>query len=129
MEFVQRYFTVLVDLVNDMSFYLVFGFLLSGVLHILLPKDFARKHLGGNSILSSIKASLIGVPLPLCSCGVIPTALSFYKTGASKGSTLSFLISTPQTGVDSIMITGALIGWPFALFRAIIAFVTGVPST
>jgi len=69
---------------------------------------------------------LLGVPLPLCSCGVIPTGISFYKNGASKGATNSFLISTPQTGVDSIFATYAMLGWPFAIIRPIVAFTTGV---
>jgi hypothetical protein len=126
LEYLFRFLSALVDVVNDMSFYLLFGFLLAGVLHILIPRSFAQKHLGGSSLWSSFKASAIGVPLPLCSCGVIPTGISFFKSGASKASTVSFLISTPQTGVDSMLITGAMIGWPFAVFRAFIAFITGV---
>ncbi len=125
-DFLNIFSLAFIDILNDMSFYLLVGFLLAGILHVLMPKSFAQKHLGGSSLLSSIKAAAIGVPLPLCSCGVIPTGLSFFKSGASKVSTVSFLISTPQTGVDSILLTGAMIGWPFALFRAFIAFITGV---
>ena len=73
-----------------------------------------------------IKASFIGVPLPLCSCGVIPTAISRYKQGASKGATTSFLISTPQTGVDSILVTYSFMGPLFAVYRATAAFVSGI---
>jgi len=69
---------------------------------------------------------MIGVPLPLCSCGVIPTGVSMYKNGASKGAAISFLISTPQTGVDSIMVTYSLLGLPFAILRPIIALFTGI---
>ncbi|MCP4646395.1 MAG: hypothetical protein GY852_01500, partial [bacterium] len=77
---------------------------------------------------SSVKASLIGVPLPLCSCGVLPAALGLRKDGASKGAAVSFLASTPQTGVDSIAATWALLGWPIALAKVIAAFVAGVLS-
>ncbi len=82
--------------------------------------------MGQNNFRSILNASLLGVPLPLCSCGVIPTGISFYKHGASKASTVSFLISTPQTGVDSIFVTYSLLGLPFAIIRPIVAFVTGL---
>ena len=82
--------------------------------------------MGQNTFKSVFNAALLGVPLPLCSCGVIPTGISFYKHGASKASTVSFLISTPQTGVDSIFVTYSLLGLPFAIIRPIVAFVTGL---
>ena len=86
-------------LLNKMSVYLVFGFFFAGVLHIFLKEGTIAKHLGRNNTGSVIKASLFGIPLPLCSCGVVPAALSLRKEGASKGSILAFLISTPTTGV------------------------------
>ena len=73
-----------------------------------------------------MNASLLGVPMPLCSCGVLPTGISFYKNGASRGSTISFLISTPQTGVDSVLATYSLLGLPLAIIRPVVALVTGV---
>lgn len=76
--------------------------------------------------MGSFKAALVGVPMPICSCGVIPLAASLRKHGASRGATASFLASTPQTGIDSLMITYALLGWVFAVFRAIVAFASGV---
>jgi uncharacterized membrane protein YraQ (UPF0718 family)/copper chaperone CopZ len=82
--------------------------------------------MGQNTFKSVFNAALLGVPLPLCSCGVIPTGISFFKHGASKASTVSFLISTPQTGVDSIFVTYSLLGLPFAIIRPIVAFVTGL---
>ena len=82
--------------------------------------------MGGKNLKSVVYASLLGIPLPLCSCGVIPTGISFYKEGASKGSTVSFLISTPQTGVDSILATYSLLGLPFAVLRPIVAFFSGI---
>lgn len=109
-----------------MSPYLLFGFLLAGILHVYFPRHKVIRYLGKNNLKSVILASLIGVPLPLCSCGVIPTGVGFYKSGASKGSTVSFLISTPQTGVDSIFVTYSMLGLPFAILRPIIAFVTGI---
>ena len=84
------------------------------------------RHLGKNNWKSVIKSSLFGIPLPLCSCGVIPVAASLKKKGASNGASLSFLISTPQIGTDSFMITYSLIGWIFALFRIGAAFITAV---
>ena len=76
-------------------------------------------------MLASVKAALLGVPLPLCSCGVVPTALSLRESGATKGATVSFLISTPQTGVDSIAATWSMLGPVFAIYRPIVAFISG----
>ena len=109
-----------------MAPYLLFGFLMAGALSVLISQDYVRRHLGGGGLLQSLKAALLGVPLPICSCGVIPLAASLRKHGASRGATASFLASTPQTGVDSLMITYALLGWVYATFRAVVAFVSGV---
>lgn len=110
----------------EMSPYLLFGFLFAGILHLYLQKEKVGKMLNGNNLRSVTNATLLGIPLPLCSCGVIPAGLSFHKNGASKGSTVSFLISTPQTGVDSILVTYSLLGLPFALIRPIVAMATGI---
>ncbi|MCD4817590.1 MAG: SO_0444 family Cu/Zn efflux transporter [Candidatus Cloacimonetes bacterium] len=106
--------------------YLFIGLLFAGVLSIIFKRDFIAKHLGKNDIFSVLKAAILGVPLPLCSCGVIPTALYLRNQKASKGATLSFLISTPQTGVDSIIATYGMMGPVFAIFRPIAAFITGI---
>ena len=106
--------------------YLFLGLAFAGLLHVVFKKDFVAKHLGKSDFFSVIKAAILGVPLPLCSCGVIPTALFLRKKKASKGATLSFLISTPQTGVDSIIATYGMIGPIFAIFRPLAAFVTGI---
>lgn len=110
----------------DIAPYLFIGLLFAGLLHIVFKKDFVAKHLGKGNFLAVVKASVLGVPLPLCSCGVIPTALYLRRQKASKGSTLSFLISTPQTGVDSIIATYGMMGPVFAIFRPLAAFVTGL---
>jgi uncharacterized protein len=106
--------------------YLFIGLIFAGLLHVVFKKDFVAKHLGKNNLLSTIKAAVLGVPLPLCSCGVIPTAMFLRKKKASKGAVLSFLISTPQTGVDSIIATYGMMGPIFAIFRPLAAFVTGI---
>ncbi len=102
-------------LVNEMSPYLLLGFAFAGLLHSFVPASLYRRYLGKNSFSSVIWAALLGVPLPLCSCCVIPTAMSLRKEGASKGATTSFLIATPQTGVDSILATASLLGVSFAI--------------
>ena len=112
--------------VVDMSPYLLFGFFVAGVLSVLVSQNLVERHLGGRGIWPVLKASLFGVPLPLCSCSVIPVSMSLHKHGASKGSTIAFLLSTPQTGVDSIFVTLSLLGPVFAIFRPIAAFVTGL---
>ncbi len=113
---------------NDMSIYLLFGFLIAGLLHIVFPDSFIYKHLGKSTVASVLKSTMAGIPLPLCSCGVIPVAASIRKRGASKGATLSFLIATPQIGTDSFLITYSLIGWVFAVFRIAAAFITALFS-
>ena len=113
-------------LLNTMSPYILFGFLFAVILHIFIQKETIAKHLGKSSLTSVIEASLLGIPLPLCSCSVIPTALSLRKEGASKGAILSFLISTPTTGIDSIFATYSLLGGIFTLYRIIASFCAGV---
>lgn len=113
-------------LTAEMAPFLLLGFLFAGLLHVGISQNFIKKYLGKNTLSSIFKAALFGVPLPLCSCGVIPTGISLYKNGAAKGPTVSFLISTPQTGVDSIMLTWSMLGLPFAIIRPVVALVTGV---
>ena len=126
MEFVSLFFNALVDLSNAMAPYILFGLLFAGVLHELVPDTLVTKHLGNESISSVIKATLFGIPLPVCSCGVIPLATSIKKSGASKGATLSFLISTPITGVDSILATYGMFGWIFTIYRVISSMVVAM---
>ena len=112
----------ILNLINEMSPYLLLGFFLAGVMHAFVPKMVYNRYLGGKGFRSVFYGALFGVPLPLCSCGVIPTAMSLRKAGASKGATTSFLIATPETGVDSIIATYSLLGLPFAILRPIAAF-------
>lgn len=116
----------ILNIINGMSPYLLLGFLLAGLMHAFVPGKFYTKYLSKRSFRSVINAALLGIPLPLCSCGVIPTAMSLKKEGASKGAVVSFLVATPQTGVDSIMATYSLMGLPFAIIRPIAALVTAV---
>ncbi|MCW3805449.1 SO_0444 family Cu/Zn efflux transporter [Plebeiibacterium marinum] len=126
MEFVKQFLIELLTLVNAMSPYLLLGFFFAGVLKVWFPQKWIDRYMGKNNLMSVVNTALLGIPLPLCSCGVIPTGISFYKNGASKGSSVSFLISTPQTGVDSVLVTYSLLGLPFALVRVFVALVTGV---
>lgn len=113
-------------IVNEMSPYLLLGFFFAGVMHAFIPGAVYSRYLAGNNFRSALYATLFGIPLPLCSCGVIPTAMSLRKEGASKGATVSFLIATPETGVDSIAATYSLMGLPFAIVRPITALITSV---
>jgi len=123
--YIKQFFIDFIQILNEMSPYLLLGFLFAGILKVAIPQKFIDKYMGQQNSRSVLNASLLGIPMPLCSCGVIPTGISFFKSGASKGSSVSFLISTPQTGVDSILVTYSLLGLPFAIIRPIIALVTG----
>lgn len=118
----------LLGIVNEMSPYLLIGFLFAGVLHVLVPRNFYRKYLGKENFKSVFMAALFGIPLPLCSCGVIPTAMSLRREGVSKGATISFLTATPQTGIDSILATYAVFGLSFSIMRPLAALVTALFS-
>lgn len=116
----------LLDVYIDMAPYMVMGLLFVGLLHTFVPKERLLQLLGRNSAGSVVKAAMIGVPLPLCSCGVVPTAIELKKSGASDGAVLSFLTSTPQTGIDSIIATWGMMGPFMAVYRAVAAFLSGI---
>ncbi len=120
----QHLFYTFVQMLNEMSPYLLLGFLVAGLLYAFVPASFYGRHLSHPGALAVVKAALIGVPLPLCSCGVLPTAVSLRRNGASKAATTSFLIATPQTGVDSIAATYSLLGPAFAVLRPVAALLT-----
>lgn len=123
----------LVDFIREMigifqasAPFLMFGFLLAGFLRVLIPQSWLQRHLGEASFRSVLIASLTGVPLPLCSCSVLPAAAAMRKGGASKGATISFAISTPETGVDSISLTYALMDPIITIARPVVAFFTAL---
>ncbi len=115
------------DLLADMAPYVLLGFLAAGLLSVWLPKGLVERHLGGRRRFGPVlKAALVGIPIPLCCCGVIPLAASLRRQGAARGPTTAFLISTPQTGVDSILVTYSLLGPVFAILRPLGALLSGI---
>ena len=126
MEILNGLLREFLNFYQEISIYLLLGMLVAAFLYVLFPPELVRKHLGKSSFGSVIKSTLLGIPIPLCSCGVIPVAAAMRKNGASKGAAISFMISTPQVGADSFLLTYSLLGWIFALFRVIAAFFTGL---
>ncbi|MBQ2011293.1 MAG: SO_0444 family Cu/Zn efflux transporter [Bacteroidaceae bacterium] len=126
MDLISSILTDIWHICNSMSPYILLGFLLAGLLHEFVPADFFIRNLSGKNFRSVLLSALFGIPLPLCSCGVIPTAMGLRREGISKGATVSFLIATPQTGVDSIIATYSLMGLPFALLRPFVALSTAL---
>jgi uncharacterized protein len=126
MDFAQQFVWNLWVTVTQMAPYLLFGFLLAGILSVWISPKFVERHLGGRGLLPVLKASAFGVPLPLCSCGVIPVSMSLRQHGASKGATVAFLLSTPQTGLDNILVAYSLLGPVFALACPVVTFATGL---
>lgn len=120
------FFTELWQILTALSVWLFFGAIIAGLLKLWLPENFIFTHMGKPSFGSIVKTTLLGIPMPLCSCGVLPTTIALKKGGANNGAAVSFLISTPQTGVDSIMVTASFLGWPLALFKVLAALVTGL---
>jgi uncharacterized membrane protein YraQ (UPF0718 family) len=116
------------NILLDSAVYLLFGFFVAGLIHAYFPRDKIARFFGGRNLRSVVNAGLLGVPLPLCSCSVVPTAISLRKSGASRGSTMAFLISTPETGIDSIGISFALLDPLMTIFRPIAALITAVTA-
>lgn len=123
---VQNLFLDIWRMTTEMAPYLLLGFLLAGLMHEYIPRKVYANYLGQSNFRSVLLAALFGVPLPLCSCGVLPTAMGLRREGGSRGATVSFLIATPQTGVDSIIATFSLMGLPFTIIRPIAAFLTAI---
>lgn len=122
----ERYLAEIWAILQDLSGPLLLGTLIAGIIHVILPRHLIKHNLGGKDFRSVLNAVLIGVPMPLCSCSVVPAAIGLKQEGASKGAATGFLISTPQTGVDSILVSATFLGWPFALFKVVAAFITGL---
>lgn len=126
MEFIQMFFTAVWDISTLMAVYILGGLLAAGVMHEFISADFIKNKLSGRGIMPSVRAAIYGIPLPVCSCGVIPLAASLRKSGAGKGAVTSFFIATPMTGVDSIAATYGVFGSVLTFFRVGTAFVTAV---
>lgn len=126
MEYVSLFLNTLLELFAEMAPFLLLGFLLAGILHVWVPRSLYVPKISKPDFKSVLLSALFGIPLPICSCGVIPTAVALRKEGASKGASVSFLISTPATGVDSILATYSLLGLPFAILRPVAAFVSSM---
>ena len=126
MDFVSAFVHEFITLFSEMAPFLLLGFLLAGILHVWVPNHVYVPKISKPNFASVLWAALFGVPLPICSCGVIPTSIAIRKEGASKGASVSFLISTPATGVDSILATYSLLGLPFAILRPVAAFATAL---
>ncbi len=112
------------SITQELAPWLLLGTVITVVLYAALPKNFLAQALQGRA--GVWRAVVLGVPLPLCSCGVIPAGIGLKKQGASDGAAIGFLISTPQTGVDSILVSASMLGWPFALYKVFAALVTGL---
>lgn len=125
-EFILKIIQSIWEVTAEMAAWLLFGFLVAGLLSVFISPRWLEAHLGRRNLASVFKASLFGVPLPLCSCGVIPVAASLRQHGASRAATTAFLLSTPQTGVDSIAITYSMLGPLFAIYRPVVALLTGL---
>ncbi|MCP4295983.1 MAG: SO_0444 family Cu/Zn efflux transporter [Proteobacteria bacterium] len=128
METITNILLAIITIFNDSAIYILFGFFIAGILYVTLSPRLITKFLGKKDLRSVILAALLGTPLPLCSCSVVPTAISLRKQGASKGSTLAFLISTPETGVDSISLTYALMDPIMTIFRPLSAILTAITA-
>jgi uncharacterized membrane protein YraQ (UPF0718 family) len=111
-----------------MSPYLLLGFFIAGLLKVYVPKEKYIKHIARPNFRSILWATLAGIPLPLCSCGVIPTGVAMYKEGASKGAAVSFFVAVPQINVNTVAVTYSLLGLPFAFIRLFATFITGIIS-
>lgn len=122
------FFAELWMILRESSVWLIFGFMLAGLVHAFVPRDLMLKHLGSRGLGSVVKASLLGIPMPLCSCSVIPVASGLRRGGASKGASAAFAISTPQTGEESIPLTWGLFGPVYAFTRPVVAVLTALTA-
>src|SRR6516165_7503839 len=127
-EFLLGILQAIWDILKDASVFLLLGFLLAGVLAVLVPRALMRRLVGTGKVKSVFWASVLGLPLPLCSCGVLPTALGLRKQGATPGATVAFMVATPETGIDSISLTYALTDPTMTIFRPIAGIVTAIAA-
>ncbi|MFT5422825.1 MAG: uncharacterized membrane protein YraQ (UPF0718 family) [Phycisphaerales bacterium] len=125
-DFLQSWLQAFWFILLESGVWLIFGFALAGAVHALVPAGLVERQLSGKGLKPIVKASLLGIPLPLCSCSVIPVAAGLRRSGASRGASAAFAISTPQTGEESIPLTWALFGPVFALSRPVVAVATAL---
>jgi uncharacterized protein len=126
MNGIMTFFSSLLDLWLDAAFWLIFGLIIAGILKSTLSSDKLGKQLSGKGPWPAVKAAVLGIPLPLCSCGVIPAAIGLRRAGASKSATTAFLVSTPETGIDSISVSYALLGPFMTVIRPIAATTSAI---
>ena len=126
MNYLNEFLSSFLSLALEMAPYLLLGFFIAGVLHVWIPRQLYLPKIANSDFKSVLWATLFGIPLPICSCAVIPTAIALRREGASKGASVSFLISTPATGIDSILATYSLLGLPFAILRPVAAIFTSI---
>jgi len=110
----------------EASVFILFGLFVGGLLKVFLSPEYVMSHLGSGRFKPVFKAALFGIPIPLCSCGVLPAAASLKKQGANNGATTAFLVSTPESGVDSVSISWALLDPIMTLFRPLSAFISAL---
>lgn len=126
MDYINQFITQTWLMIAEMGPYLLLGLAIAAILHRLLRQEWVERLMGKRSLSSVVWGSVVGVPMPLCSCGVIPVTMSLRSKGASNGASVSFLTSTPQTGVDSILATWGMLGPVFAIYKVIVAFISGI---
>ncbi|CCK78391.1 putative permease (fragment) [Desulfobacula toluolica Tol2] len=112
----------------DVAIYMLFGFLVAGILYVFFKTEKIKHYLGTGKIKPVILSALFGIPIPLCSCGVVPVAVGLKKQGANNGAALSFMIATPESGVDSIAISWAMLDPIMTVIRPIAGFITAVST-
>jgi hypothetical protein len=128
MRFLIEVFRESWHLLLDASVYIIFGIMVAGLMKTFLSTEYVARHLGRGRFKPVFKAALFGIPIPLCSCGVMPAAAALNKQGASRGATIAFLISTPESGVDSISVTYALLDPIMTIARPVAAFISAVAA-
>ena len=112
----------------DVAVYMLFGFFMAGILYVFFKPDKIKKYLGTGKIRPVILSALFGIPIPLCSCGVVPVAAGLKKQGANNGAALSFMIATPESGVDSIAVSWAMLDPIMTVIRPFAGFITAIAT-
>ncbi|MBM9521018.1 SO_0444 family Cu/Zn efflux transporter [Desulforhopalus vacuolatus] len=128
LPFIQQFLSEIWHILQESSFYILMGILIAGLLKVSLNTNFVLRHLGQGRVKSVLKAALFGIPIPLCSCGVLPAAVSLRKQGANRGATSAFLIATPESGVDSITVSWALLDPIMTVVRPAAALITAITA-